>query len=80
MDRSAFVFKHILNHMSMQPIPFDDLTPREREVLLLESEYYELHELAEALGKKGDDTHAVMRGEDDDLSKACTENVTKMCQ
>lgn len=56
LDRSPFVFRYVLNHLSDQPIPFDKLSKREKEMLTIESEFYELDELREALGssiKKG---------------------------
>lgn len=54
LDRSPFVFRYILNHLSDQPVLFDQLTQRERNMLRLESEFYELNELQELVGKKND--------------------------
>lgn len=51
IDRSPAVFKHILNHMSNQPLPAE-LSEGDLEMLLIECEFYELEELSEMLGKK----------------------------
>jgi hypothetical protein len=52
IDRSPCVFRYILNYLSDHPIPFNDLSEREKDMLVIESEFYELEDLKRLCSNK----------------------------